>query len=135
MEKPIRVRMAIENIAWNIRLIVLIQWRWQDFGSGEHMATKRISRAPQRDRGGGAPPMVMKFKIFKRFKVSENESIFQKYQHFSCQKNPFFSKKNFKILNIFCKHFWIFRKIIVKFQFINFYGVTLRSNRNLKFKK
>ena len=54
---------------------------------------KAITRPPQGVGGGGSPRMVEKFKILKRFKELENESIFQKYHPFSCQKNPFFLRK------------------------------------------
>ena len=37
------------------------------------------------------------FKLLKRFKVLENESILKKYQHFSCPKNQFFQRKLSKI--------------------------------------
>ena len=40
--------------------------------------------------GGEGPRTVAKFHFLKRFKVLENESIFQKEQHFSCQKILFF---------------------------------------------
>ena len=37
-----------------------------------------------------APRTVAKFHFLKRFKVFENEFIFQKCQHFSFPKDPFF---------------------------------------------
>ena len=51
--------------------------------------------------GAKAPRTVAKFHFFKRFKVLEKESSFQKYQYFSCPKNLFFSKKKFEKVNIF----------------------------------
>ena len=50
---------------------------------------------------------VAKFHFLKRFKLLENESIIQKYQHFSCPKNPIFIKKLRKI-ELFYKNFCIF---------------------------
>ena len=41
----------------------------------------------------------------------ENESIYEKYQHFSCPKNPFF----WKIEQILQEFSEFFRKIILKF--------------------
>ena len=40
--------------------------------------------------------------ISKRFKVLENESSYQEFQHFSSQKS-ILSKKNFETLNIYEK--------------------------------
>ena len=54
---------------------------------------KAITPPPLGGSGDGRPPMITKFKILKWFKVLENESIFQKYQHFSCPKNQFFLRK------------------------------------------
>ena len=55
--------------------------------------------------GGGRPSMLRNFKILKRFKVLENESIFQESRHFSSQKNPFLVRKisNKLTSNIFTK--------------------------------
>ena len=61
----------------------------------------------------GAPLTVAKFHFLKRFKVLENDSLFQKYQHFSRQKNPFFLRKFRKIEHILQK-FLSFRNIILK---------------------
>ena len=55
----------------------------QDFFEGEHHGTESLSRAPSGGPGAAASRMVTKFKILKRFEVLENESIFQKYEHFS----------------------------------------------------
>ena len=47
---------------------------------------------------------VRKFKILKRFKILENESIFLKYQHFLARKTPFFHlRKRSKNLTEFTK--------------------------------
>ena len=74
--------------------------------------------------GCECPRMVAKFKIIKRFKVLENESIFQKYQHFSCPKNPFFLRKLSKNWT-FYKDFLIFSKNY--FANFNFYGAPSKS--------
>ena len=78
-----------------VQKFIIHQWRREDFGSGggEHLATKRLSRAHRRGSGGEGPRTVAKVKLLKRFKVLENESIFQKYQHFSCPKTQFFQRK------------------------------------------
>ena len=62
---------------------------------GGHLATKRLARAPPplRGSGGEGPRTVAKFKPLKQVKELENESIFQKYQHFSCPKNQFLQRK------------------------------------------
>ena len=88
-------------------MLVSRQWRREDFDSvGGDTWPPMGNHAP--DAGGPgakAPRMVAKFNILKRFKVLENESIFQKYHHFSCPKKSIFSKKNFETLNIFYKIF------------------------------
>ena len=50
---------------------------------------KTINRPPQGVRGAKAPRTVAKFHFLKRFKVFENEFIFQKCQQFSSPKDPF----------------------------------------------
>ena len=54
------------------------------FGGGEAPARplKGYHAPPAGGPGAKAPRTVAKFHFFKRFKVLENESIFQKYQHF-----------------------------------------------------
>ena len=88
------------------------------FSGGNAPATSRLSSA----RGSGGPVAkahrtVAKFHFLKRFKVSENEFTFQKCQHFSSQKDPFF-KKNLEKVSIFYKNFWIFSNNYVKFSII-----------------
>ena len=89
-------------------------WCRQDFfgGGGSPGHWNAITPPPAGGPGGGSPPEGAKFHFFKRFKFLESESIFQKYQHWSCPKNQFFSTKTFKKLNWFYKDFLIFRKII-----------------------
>ena len=60
---------------------------------------------PQGVRGVGSPQMVAKFKFFKRFQVLENDSIFQKYQDFTCQKKGIFGKV--------CKFYQILQKFLI----------------------
>ena len=67
-------------------------------------------RLPQGVRGAKAPRTVVKFHFLKRFKVLENESIFQKQHIFSCQKIHF-SNKNFKNRSYFTRIFEFFGKI------------------------
>ena len=81
------------------------------FDGGRTGHLNAITHPPQ--AGATQPPDGSEVSLCKKIKVLENESIFQKYQQFSCQKNPF-SKKNFEKLNIFYMNFWIFRKIILK---------------------
>ena len=53
-----------------------------------------ITPPPRRGSSGQAPPRtVAMFHFLKRFKVLENESIFQKWQHFSTKKIHFFLLK------------------------------------------
>ena len=57
-----------------------MQRRRQDFFGGLSGHLKAITRPPQGVGGGRGegPRMVAKFLFLKRFKVLENESIFQK---------------------------------------------------------
>ena len=74
------------------------QWRRQHFfGGGTLRPLKGYHTPPQGGREGGeaAHLTAAKFHFLKRCKVLEKESIFQKYQHFACQKS-IFSKKNFE---------------------------------------
>ena len=64
---------------------------------GYHAAPAVIGWTP-------APRMEAKFHFFKRFKVLENESIFQKYPDYSCPQINFY-KKNLEKLNKFNKDF------------------------------
>ena len=65
-------------------------------GGGTPRPLKGYHAPPAGGPGAKAPRTVAKFHFFKRCKVLENESSFQKYQHFSCQKNLFFLRKNSK---------------------------------------
>ena len=79
-----------------------LQWRRRDFFSGGGVLPghlKAISR-PAGGPGAAALRTVAKFHFLKRFKVLENESIFQKYQHFILPKHPFFLRKISKIEHI-----------------------------------
>ena len=64
------------------------QWRRQDFfgGGGKPWALKGYHAPPAGGPGAKAPRTVTKFHFLKRCKVLENESSFQKYQHFLAQK-------------------------------------------------
>ena len=74
---------------WDRR--ISIQWRRLDFfEGGTPRPIKGYHAPPAEGPGAKAPRTVAKFHFLKRFKVLKNESIFQKYQHFSCPKNPFF---------------------------------------------
>ena len=79
-----------------------IQRRRQDFfrGGGTPRPLKGYHAPPQGVRGAKAPRTVAKFHFFKRCKVLENESSFQKSQYFSCPKNLFFQEKIRKIEHI-----------------------------------
>ena len=62
--------------------------------SGRTMGPLKDYQAPTgRGPGAKAPWTVAKFHFLKRFKVFENEFIFQKSQHFSFQKDPFILRK------------------------------------------
>ena len=54
--------------------------------------------------GAKAPRTVVKFHFLKRFKVLENDSIFQKYNIFLARKS-IFSKEKFLKSDIFHKNF------------------------------
>ena len=54
-----------------------MQWRREDFGSGgDTWPTKGYDAPPAGGPGAKAHRTVAKFKLLKRFKVLENESIF-----------------------------------------------------------
>ena len=82
------------------------------FGGGESRGNGSEG-ANAGGRGGGAkvPRPLVKFYFSKRFKVLENESIFQKYQHFFLPENRFFPKKNSKIGHISQEFLSFFGKI------------------------
>ena len=68
-----------------------------------------------------ATRIVEKVHFVKRFKVLENESIFQNIKIFLAHKNSFFPKKNLDKLNKFYKYFVIFSKNYVdSFKVFNF---------------
>ena len=91
------------------------------FGGGMPRAPKGYHAPPAGRPGGEDPRSVAKFHFFKRCKVLENESSFQKSQYFSCPKNLFFNKI-FEKLNIFSWNLWIFSKNNVKiFKFYEIY--------------
>ena len=59
-----------------------LQWRRQDFFGGTPRLLYEYQPPTAWSPGASAPGMETKFKIFKRFKVLENESIFQKFECF-----------------------------------------------------
>ena len=65
--------------------------------------------------GAAAPRAVAKFHILKLFKVLENESIFQNYQHFFLVTKSIFSKKNFENWTYFTRISQFFEKLFIKF--------------------
>ena len=74
-------------------------WRRLNFSgaAGGVPTTSRLSGPLARVREEAAPLMGTKFTFLKRFKVLENESIFQAFQPFSCQKMELFQKIILKI--------------------------------------
>ena len=80
--------------------------------------TLKVYLAPP-PAGGPGPKArtVAKFHFLKRCTVLENESSFQKYQHFSCPKDPFFLDRILKNRKYFTRISEFFRKIILNFQF------------------
>ena len=73
-------------------------------GRGERVSHLKSTMRTLRGSEGEGPRTIARFQFLKRFKVLENESIFQKYQHFSCPKSPFY-KNNFDKLNIHYRNF------------------------------
>ena len=84
-------------------------------GLGTPRQLKGYHAPPRRGSGGEGPTTVAKFHSFKRCKVLENESSLQKYQHFSCQKDLFFLRKNSKNWIYLTGIYEFFRIIIWKF--------------------
>ena len=74
--KPVNTeKISVNSVIW----LRNFQWRRKEFCRWErsgHLNT--IKHPPQGVRGAKAPRAVAKFKLLKRFKVLENESIFQK---------------------------------------------------------
>ena len=70
------------------------QWRRQDFFGGDAPPLKGYHPPPAGGPGEPSPPPDgSEVSFIKRCKVLENESSFQKYQHFSCPKDLFFIRK------------------------------------------
>ena len=105
-------------------------------GGGKPRPLKGYHAPPQGVRGGGeGPRTVAKFHFLKRFKVFENEFIFQKCQHFSSPKDPFFLRKILengiyftRISEFFSKNYFKFslfmitskiREILCEFKYLN----------------
>ena len=94
------------------------------FRGRERPAHLKATRAPRRGSGAGSPRTVTKFKIVKRFKILEKESIVQEFQHFSGPKIHFSNKNSDKGTD-FTKISEIVRKIIFKISTLQFlYGVN-----------
>ena len=85
------------------------------FSGGLSGHFESITRSPQGVRGAKAPRMVAEFHFLKRFKVLENESIFQKISTFFLAKNPFFLRKSEHILQEFLS---FFEKLFKEFDLI-----------------
>ena len=83
--KPINAeKISVNSHIW---LRNLQSRRKEFFWSERSGHLKTIKRPPQGVRGAKAPGTVAKFHFLKRFKVFENEFIFQKCQHFSSPKD------------------------------------------------
>ena len=83
--KPINPgKFAVNSIIWLRNLI---------FREGTPRPLKGYHAPPAGGPGGEGPPDGSEFSFFKRFKVFENEFFFQKCQHFSSPKDPFFLRK------------------------------------------
>ena len=90
MKPKISEKISVNSLIWLRNL----QWRRKEFFRWERSChVKTIKRPPQGVRGAKAPRTVAKFHFLKRFKVFENEFIFQKCQHFSSPKDPFILRK------------------------------------------
>ena len=63
------------------------------FSGGTPRPLKGYQAPPAGGPGGEGPRTVANFHFLKRFKVFENEFIFQKCQDFSSPKDPFFLRK------------------------------------------
>ena len=79
---------------------------------------KPIKHPPQGVRGAMAPRTESKFPFWKRLKVFENEFIFQKCQHFSSAKDPFFHKKIYVNWIYFTRIYEFFAKLFEIFQIL-----------------
>ena len=93
------------------------QWHSLDFFAGGRPGHLKATTRPQQGiRGGGA--RITKFKFLKRSQALENESIFQKYQHFCWPKNPFFYAEKLNIF--FSRNYEFFGKslTLANFQFL-----------------
>ena len=98
-----------------------LQWRRKEFNRGERSGhLKTIKRPPHGVLGAKAPRTVAKFHFVKRFKVFENEFIFQICQHFSSPKDRFFIRKieyNLQeFLNFFSKNCFKFSRFMISYK-------------------
>ena len=84
-------KFSVNSLIWLRNL----QWRQHDFFREPTPRPIKGYQAPppQGVRGDEGPRTVAKFHFLKRFKISENEFIFQKCQHFSSPKDPSFLRK------------------------------------------
>ena len=78
---------------------------------------KCYQASPQWVLEGKAPRTVAKFHFLERCKVLENQSNFQKYQHFLAQKNYFSYEKFRKIKHIRQEFLNFFEYLLENFQF------------------
>ena len=88
-------------------------FRW---GAPRPLKGYHVPPLPAGGEGSGTQPTDdSEVSFLKRFKVLENELIFQKYQHLSWPKNRFYDefRKTEYILHVFLN---IFRKIILNLQ-------------------
>ena len=93
-------------------LVQKLQWQRKKFFRGNALGTERLSSTPRRGSGGEGPQGGSEVSFLKRFKVFENEFIYQKGQHFSSPKDPFFLRKNSKNSTYLTGIYELFRKII-----------------------
>ena len=88
--KPINPeKISVNSLIWLRNL----QWRRKELFRWERSGQLDYQAPPAGGPGGEGPPDGSEVSFFKRCKVLENESSFQKYKHFSCPKNLFFQRK------------------------------------------
>ena len=92
---------------------------------GEHLATKRLSRPPPAGcpEGEGPPDGSDGFKLLKRFKLLENEPIFQNINIFLARKLNFFNE-NFQEIELLQRFLKFLKNYFTNFKF---YGAASKS--------
>ena len=84
-------------------------------GGGTRRTLKGYHAPDRRGSEGEGPRKLAKFHFLRQFRVLENESIFQKYQHISSKNNPCCSMQTFEKNQHILQEFLLFSKYYFEF--------------------